>query len=142
MSDMKMITDMLAEMRETSVAQQIELTRLNTAISIEIPAIKDKFNDLSDSEDRISALERYGYENRQAISKITTMQDDMVKLHGQVKDLGTSMDSMNQSIQAMKPVIQFFTFVKWLSVGIVMILGWVGSNAMGIWDFIEKLFHK
>ncbi len=120
MSDMKLLVDMMSEMRETSMAQQIELTRLNTMISIEIPSIKEQ----------IKAF------------KIGNMQENISSLESRVKDFTESMETMNESIKAMKPVIQFFTFVKWISIGAVAILGWVGTNASGLWQFIEKWYQR
>lgn len=135
MSEMKLITEMLSNMNEQLMSQHAEQVRINTIISIEIPAIKEEIKTFGEAEDRITALERYGYENRQAISQIAGMQQSMVDLSGQVK-------TMSETVEAMKPIIQFFSFMKWLVVGVIAILGWAGANATGLWDFISKIISR
>lgn len=109
------LIDMIDKIQEANLAQQNELVRIATTISIEIPEIKKK---LEETQKQVKALEDI------------------------VNKFDTAIESMDAIVQSMKPIVQFFTFMKWLAIGIVVLLGWVGSYASGLWDVIEKLFHK
>lgn len=142
MTELQLVTEMLSDMRDALasqhqqlMSQNAELIRLNTVISIEIPAIKEEIKTFGEAEDRITTLERYGYENRQAISQIAGMQQNIIDLSGKV-------NTMSETVEAMKPIIQFFSFAKWLVLGVIAVAGWIGANATGIWDFISKIISR
>lgn len=122
MSEMTLLVDMVSKLQDTVDkledrfnTHSNEMTRINTTINIEMPDIKGK---VADTKECLQTLEK------------------------QVGKIETSLSNIDQMVQSMKPVVQFFTFIKILSIGFVALLGWIGANASGLFDIIGKLFHK